>query len=78
MRFGVEDWWERARTVELRCGKMLLPSTVDQLVHLAWHAFNHGSVPLRDLQDLAYTAMEMRAGWGASIPAMLVPYACMP
>ncbi|MCP3981357.1 MAG: nucleotidyltransferase family protein [bacterium] len=53
IQFDIPGWWRRAQPTELCSGRILVPEAADEAAHLAWHAFNHGCVALRDLADIA-------------------------
>lgn len=65
VQFGVDRWWQAARTRRLRCGEVLLPPPAEELAHLAWHAFTSGVPKLRDLVDVAklWFNLEAETSW---------------
>jgi hypothetical protein len=52
IRFDTGSWWPRARAVTLRSGSARVPPAAEELAHFSWHAFNSGTVSLRDLSDI--------------------------
>lgn len=53
VQFAVDGWWERARALELRSGRVLIAPAADELAYVCHHAFAEGPPALRDLMDVA-------------------------
>ncbi len=66
VRFDVARWFEQARAIDLRAGRVAIPPAADELAYVAWHALAGGRARLRDLGDVAGL---LRDAGDAGLPA---------
>jgi hypothetical protein len=53
VRFDTGSWWDRAVATNLRSGTVLIPPREEELVYVAYHALNRGTITIRDLADIS-------------------------
>jgi hypothetical protein len=70
VRFPVEAWLARPRSLDTPAGRLELPPAVEEVAYLAYHSLGRGAPTLRDLSDVARLWLAMdRDGRSAAIAA---------